>query len=230
MSKKILVVLTSHDTLLDGGPTGWYLPEFSHPYYVFKEAGYELDIASPKGGVAPLDAGSVEAFKEDKESVDFITLGLWKNTEKLDKFVGKSAQYDAIYYPGGHGPVFDLAVDKDSQELINEFYEAGKPVAAVCHGPAVFAHVKLLNGEPFVKGRKINGFTDEEEEIAGKVKSIPFSLEAVIKQNGGLFEKAAPWQEKVVVDEKNGKVLITGQNPASAKGVGAAIVAALKKN
>ncbi|TKY90117.1 hypothetical protein EX895_000115 [Sporisorium graminicola] len=235
MSKKILVVFTSHTQLIGSDhPTGYYLPEIAHPYYLLKQAGYSLVAASPKGGKAPLDQSSVEAFKNDEDSVKFLNdseAQEWvSNTKPLSEFSPSSAvaEFDAIYYPGGHGPCFDLPVDKTSQELIKSFYEAGKPTAAVCHAPAVFTEVKLSDGSYLVKGKSVTSFTNEEEEQAGLTKAIPWLVETRLIERGAKFDKTQPWGEKVIVDKTDGKVLISGQNPASAAGVGKEIIAALK--
>ncbi|KAK3352661.1 DJ-1/PfpI family protein [Lasiosphaeria hispida] len=228
MAPKVLVVLTSHEKLGNTGRlTGWYLPEFAHPYDGFKAAGFEVTVASPKGGVAPLDAGSVEMFKNDPSSVKFLNQNkeLWENTEKLESFLGKADQFDAIFYPGGHGPMFDLPIDATSQKLIVEFASKGKIVSAVCHGPAAFVNVKTEDGEYFLRGKEVTGFSNVEEDQVQLSKEMPFLLEdRLIEATGGKFVKAdEPWGVKVVVDGK----LITGQNPASAKRVGEAIVEAL---
>lgn len=184
-----------------------------------------MTIASPAGGEAPLDPASVEMFKEDAESVAFLRQkNLWENTPKLSSFLGKSDEFDAIFYPGGHGPMYDLAVDPESQRLIAEFYEKGKVVSTVCHGPAAFVNVKLSNGKGLLADKRVTGFTNEEEEQVGLTKVVPFLLEDKLREVSGSYEKAEPWAEKVVVDGK----IITGQNPASAKAVGEAIVKALQ--
>jgi len=227
MAPKVLFVLSSHKELGDTGKTtGWYLPEFAHPYYKL-EGKADITVASPKGGEAPLDPSSVEMFKEDAESTKFLKEkeALWKNTEKLSSFIGKADQFDGIFYVGGHGPMYDLAVDSESQQLIKEFYESGKVVSAVCHGPAAFVNVKLSDGTHLVKGQEVTAFTDVEEEQAGLTKAVPFLLESSLESNGAKIVKADPWQPKVVTSGKNGK-LITGQNPASAGPIGEAILAA----
>ncbi|GAA5856243.1 hypothetical protein JCM8547_000836 [Rhodosporidiobolus lusitaniae] len=227
MTQKILFVLSSHDKMVSGKPTGWYLPEAAHPYYVLKNAGYEVDFASPKGGKAPLDPASVEGFKEDKESVDFLNGPEFKLTETTKKLADvKAEDYAALFYCGGHGPVFDLTVDEDSHELILAFWAARKPVSAVCHGPTVLLRVfDTRNGEAFVKGKKLTCFSDEEERIAGLVDEIPFLVETQLRAAGADFQnKREPWKEEVVVDGQ----LITGANPASAAGVGKALIEALK--
>jgi len=224
MAPKVLVILTSHGEMA-GKPTGWYLPELAHPYDVLSKAGVELTLVSPKGGDAPLDPGSVEMFKSDKLATAFLEKkALWQNTAKLSDYVGKADQFDAVFVPGGHGPMFDLAVDPESQKLIAEFASKGKVVSAVCHGPAAFVNVKLPDGKHLLEGKTVTGFTNTEEEQVGLTKAVPFSLEDELKKNSKGFETAAePWGEKVVVDGK----LITGQNPASSKAVGEAILKAI---
>ena len=228
MAPKVLFVLSSHKELGNTGKTtGWYLPEFAHPYYKL-EGKAEITIASPKGGEAPLDPSSVEQFKEDAESTKFLKEkeSLWKNTEKLSTFLGKADQFDGIFYVGGHGPMYDLAIDSESQQLIKEFYESGKVVSAVCHGPAALVNVKLSDGTHLVKGQEVAAFTDAEEDQVGLSQAVPFLLESQLATHGAKIVKADAWQPKVVTSGKNGK-LITGQNPASAGPIGEAILAAL---
>ncbi|KAF1820165.1 class I glutamine amidotransferase-like protein [Dissoconium aciculare CBS 342.82] len=228
MAPKVLFVLSSHKELGNTGKTtGWYLPEFAHPYYKL-EGKTDITVASPKGGEAPLDPSSVEAFKEDAESTKFLKEkgSLWKNTEKLSSFIGKADQFDAIFYVGGHGPMYDLATDAESQQLIKEFYESGKVVSAVCHGPAALVNVKLSDGTHLVSGQEVTAFTDAEEDQVGLSSAVPFMLETQLAANGAKIVKADAWQAKVVASGKNGK-LITGQNPASAGPIGEAILAAL---
>lgn len=231
MPGKVLFVLSSHDQMISGKPTGWYLPEAAHPYFVVTKAGYEVVFASPKGGKAPLDPSSVEAFKEDEESQKFLNnaelIKQTENTVKLDDV--KSSDYVAYFAVGGHGPVFDLTDNAVNQKLINEFYDSKKPTASVCHGPTVFINVKDSNGERFVKGKKVTCFSDEEEEMAGLTKEIPFLVEKELRAAGADFQLARqPWGEEVVVDEKDGKTLLTGGNPASASALGEALVKAIK--
>ncbi|KGQ03419.1 putative chaperone protein HSP31 [Beauveria bassiana D1-5] len=223
MVPKILVILTSADKIVKlDKPTGWYLPELAHPYDVLAPKA-ELVLASPKGGVAPLDPSSVEAFKNDESSKKFLDKKLWEKTAPLKDFVGRSSEFAALFYPGGHGPMYDLVDDKDSIALIEEFYKAGKPVAAVCHGPIVLANVKI-NGKPLVEGRSVTGFTNEEESQAGLAEAMPFLLEDRLKAVGAKWTQAdKPWGEKVVVDGQ----IITGQNPASAHAIGVAISKAI---
>lgn len=228
MSKpSILFVLTSHNKLGDTGkPTGWYLPELAHPYHVLRNKA-NITIASPKGGEAPLDPASVEAAKDDV-SQNFLKNDeqVWKTTKKLSDFTGKAKDFHAIFYVGGHGPMFDLADDATSQNLIKEFWEADKIVSAVCHAPAVLYNVKLSDGSLLVAGKEVTAFTNAEEDQVGLSKVVPFLPEdALNKASGGKFVKAAePWGEKIAVSGR----LITGQNPASATAVGEALANALK--
>ena len=183
----------------------------------------ELVIASPKGGAAPLDPSSVEAFTNDESCKKFLERKeLWENTKPLKEFLGRASEFDALFYPGGHGPMYDLVDDKDSIQLIQEFYAAGKPVSAVCHGPIVFANVNV-DGKPLVEGRTVTGFTNEEEDQAQLSAAMPFLLEDVLKSKGANFTKTQAWGEKVVVDGQ----VITGQNPASAHAVGEALLKAI---
>ncbi|KAG4221668.1 hypothetical protein PC116_g29856 [Phytophthora cactorum] len=231
MAPKVLVVLTSHGEILDssGKPiqkTGWYLPEFAHPYDVLAPK-CEIVVASPRGGAAPLDPNSLQPWvKDDSSSASFFNdkKSLWENTAKVSDFLGRADEFDALFYPGGHGPMFDLATDKDSIALINEFWAKGKVVAAVCHGPAAFVNVTLPNGENIMKGKEVSAFSNAEEDAVGMSKYMPFALEDKIKEDGAIFQKASePWAPTVRVSGK----LITGQNPNSAKGVGEAIASAL---
>lgn len=226
MAPKILFVLTSHSKFgsLDK-KTGWYLPELAHPYHILRNKA-EITVASPKGGEAPLDPSSVEAAKDDV-SVNFLKNDeqVWKNTQKLDTFLGKAKDFDAIFYVGGHGPMFDLVDDPTSQQLIKEFWEANKIVSTVCHAGAVLYNVKLSDGSLLVAGKEVTAFSNAEEEQVGLTDALPFLPEnALQKASGGKFVKAAePWGEKVAVVGR----LITGQNPASATATGEAIAKAL---
>ncbi|PWN28818.1 class I glutamine amidotransferase-like protein [Jaminaea rosea] len=234
--KPILVVITSHTKLIGKDhPTGWYLPELAHPAYHFKREGYPMIFASPKGGEAPLDQSSVEAFKEDKESQEFLKdeefQQMVKNTKKLSEIDTDVSKYSAIFYPGGHGPCFDLPVDATSQKLIKDFYEAKMPVSAVCHAPAVFSDVKLSNGKYLLETRKVTSFSNEEEEMAQLTDAIPWLVETRLGERGGMYSKAkVPFGEHVVVDESgDGHTLITGQNPASASAMAKELTKALQK-
>ncbi|KAJ1325656.1 D-lactate dehydratase [Microdochium nivale] len=229
MAPKVLVVLTSHNEMNGANkPTGWYLPEFSHPHDVLVAKGVEIVVASPKGGEAPLDPASVEMFKEDAAAQEFLKTksSLWKNTSKISEHLGKASEYAALFYPGGHGPMFDLATDKDSIALINEFVDAGKPVSAVCHGPAVFVNVIRPNGKHILEGKEVTGFSNAEEDQVQLSQYMPFMLEDELQKKGAKYTKAAePWGEKVVVQD--GGKFITGQNPSSGKKVGEELAKAI---
>ncbi|PMD47676.1 putative chaperone protein HSP31 [Hyaloscypha variabilis F] len=225
-TKNVLIVLSSHDLLgSTGRPTGWYLPEFAHPYYVLAPH-VKLTIASPKGGHAPLDPGSVEAFKADPESVEFVQTksALWENTEKLSTFLGRAKEFDAIFYPGGHGPMYDLATDPDSIALIREFWEAGKIVSTVCHGAAALTHATLSDGSYLVADTPVTGFANAEEDAIDFSQYMPFMLETELnKISGGKYEKAAEdWASHVVVAKEDR--LLTGQNPGSARDLAVVIL------
>jgi putative intracellular protease/amidase len=210
---KILMVLTSHDQLGDTGkPTGFWLEEFAAPYYVFKDAGAEITLASPKGGQPPIDPKSdepgnqtepMERFKKDPDAQKLLA-----NTAKLADV--KADGFDTVFYPGGHGPLWDLANDKNSIALIEDFYNAGKPVAAVCHAPGVLKGV-TYQGQPLVKGKRVTGFANSEEEAVGLTKIVPFLVEDELKRLGGKYEKGDDWSVFTLVDGQ----LVTGQNPAS---------------
>lgn len=211
---KILMVLTSHGEMGDTGKkTGFWAEEFAAPYYELADAGAEITLASPKGGQPPLDPKSNEPsfqtdlthrFEADKEATAQLAA-----TVRLDSV--SQADFDTVFYPGGHGPLWDLAEDKYSIELIQSFIGAGKPVALVCHAPGVLRHVKTPDGKPLVEGKKVTGFTNSEEEAVGLTNVVPFLVEDELKAKGGLYSKGADWGSYVVRDG----LLITGQNPAS---------------
>ncbi|MCJ1230758.1 hypothetical protein MMC12_007432 [Toensbergia leucococca] len=226
---KVLFVLTSHNKLGNTGkPTGWYLPEFAHPYNVLAPHTH-ITVASPAGGEAPLDPSSVEMFKSDKASTDFLDSkqALWQKTEKLSDFIGRAKEFDAIFYVGGHGPMFDLATDPTSLRLIQEFDSANRIVSAVCHGPAALINAKAADGTYLIANSNVTGFSNAEEDAVGLSAEMPFSLEDELNtKSEGHFEKPSePWAEKVVV--ARGGRLITGTNPASASAVGQAIYEAI---
>ena len=222
----ILMVLTSHDRLGDTGKkTGFWLEEFAAPYYAFLDAGANVTLASPAGGQPPLDPSSdtedtqtkdTKRFKDDKEAQEHLA-----NTKKLADM--KVEDFDSVFYPGGHGPLWDLAVDKNSIELIENFVKQDKPVAFVCHAPGALKNVKV-DGEYLVKGKTVTGFTNSEEDAVGLTDVGPFLVEDVLKANGGNYEKAADWESFVVEDG----LLITGQNPASSEEAATRLVAKLK--
>ncbi|TFK28790.1 ThiJ/PfpI [Coprinopsis marcescibilis] len=221
----VLFVYTSANKTLTGAQTGWYLPEAAHAYYVLAPH-FKIDFTSPSGPNPPIDESSVQAYT-DTGSVNFLNDETVKqklaNAKKLSEV--NVADYAAIYYVGGHGPVIDLPFDPVNGKLVSEFWAAGKVVSAVCHGTAALLHGVDKSGASIFAGRKFTGFSNTEEETVGKVKDIPFLLEDKIASLGGKYEKAeALWGAHVVVDGQ----LITGQNPASAAGVGEAILQALK--
>ena len=224
---KILMVLTSHDTLGDTGKkTGFWLEEFAAPYYVFKDAGADIILASPKGGQPPIDPSSDNAdaqtddtrrFKDDPETQKHLATTLKLSDVTEDGF-------DAIFYPGGHGPLWDLAENADSKRLIEAFAAADLPVGAVCHAPAVFRHTQGADGKPLVSGRRVTGFTNTEEEAVGLTDVVPFLVEDMLKANGGQYEKGADWVSFVLRDGK----LVPGQNPASSAAAAQEILGLLK--
>jgi len=214
MTIKILMVLTSHDRLGDTGrKTGFWLEELAAPYYVFKDAGADVVLVSPKGERPPLDPKSSEPASQTdltrRFTADGEAIAALSSTGRLDGVTHEG--FDAVFYPGGHGPLWDLAEDPASIRLIETTLRAGKPVALVCHAPGVLRHAKAPDGQPFVAGKAVTGFTNTEEEAVGLTAIVPFLVEDELKRNGGLFSKAADWQPYVVVDG----LLITGQNPAS---------------
>jgi putative intracellular protease/amidase len=211
---KVLMVLTSHDRLGDTGKkTGFWLEEFATPYYILKDAGLDITLASPKGGQPPLDPKSDEPdaqteatrrFRADREAMQALASTTPLASVNADDF-------DAVFYPGGHGPLWDLAESQASRALIESTLAAGKPVAAVCHAPGVLRHVQAPDGTPLVKGKRVTGFTNSEEAAVGLTKVVPFLVEDMLKANGGQYSKGADWQPHVVTDG----LLVTGQNPAS---------------
>ena len=211
---KILMVLTSHDRLGNTGrKTGFWLEEFAAPYYVFKDARAEVVLASPKGGQPPLDPKSNEPnFQTNlthRFEADAPAKAQLASTVRLDSV--NADNFDTVFYPGGHGPMWDLAEDQNSIKLIESFVAAGKPVALVCHAPGALRHVKTPDGKPLVQDKKVTGFTNTEEEAVGLTKVVPFLVEDELKAKGGLFSKTEDWGVHVVTDG----LLITGQNPAS---------------
>jgi putative intracellular protease/amidase len=211
---KVLMVLTSHDQLGNTGrKTGFWLEELAAPYYVCKEAGAQITLASPKGGRPPLDPKSNEPnfqtditrrFEKDANAEDQLS-----KTVRLDGV--KQEDYDTVFYPGGHGPMWDLAEDKNSIKLIESFLAAGKTIALVCHAPGVLRHVKTAQGKPLVEGKNVTGFTNGEEEEVGLTKVVPFLVEDELMRLGATFSKVKDWGVHTITDGQ----LITGQNPAS---------------
>lgn len=220
---KILLVLTSHEQLGNTGEkTGFWLEELAAPYYAFIDAGAQLTLASPNGGQPPLDPKSNEPdFQTDatrRFEIDSVATHALANTLKLSDLNG--AEFDAVFYPGGHGPLWDLAEDAASIALIERSIAAGKPVAAVCHAPAVLRHVKGSDGQPLVAGKAVTGFSNSEEEAVGLTQVVPFLVEDMLKAQGGHYSKTADWQGHVITDG----LLITGQNPASSEATAHALL------
>lgn len=231
-SKKVLLVCTSVDKFPDGSPTGWYLPEAAHPYQVFVDAGLQVTWASIAGGEAPCDPGSVDASAEDAESMAFwndkdLVARTSGATAKLDEM--KADDFDAVLFAGGFGTMWDFPDSEAAQKLVVAMFEAGKPTAAVCHGPIVFKNVKLSDGSVLVEGKEVTGFTNAEEAAVGKtevvaVPSGPGSCEDALSAAGATFKDGGVFQANVCI----AGALMTGQNPPSAKPLAEAIVAALK--
>jgi putative intracellular protease/amidase len=223
---KVLIVLTSHGDLGNTGEkTGFWIEEFAAPYYVLADAGAELTLASPKGGQPPVDPKSESAdaqtlatkrFYGDYDLIDKVA-----HTLKLNEI--NEADYDAVFYPGGHGPLWDLATDVISIALIENFYKNNKPVAFVCHAPSALLKVKAPDGEPLVKGKEVTGFSDTEEEAVKLTKVVPFLLEDELKKLGALYSRGADWSSYV----KEDGLLITGQNPASSEAVARLLLTAI---
>lgn len=210
----ILMVLTSHDRLGDTGKkTGFWLEEFAAPYYVFHDAGLRVTLASPKGGQPPLDpvSDAPDAQTKDTERfrADTAAQQLLANTHRLSDI--NADDFDAVFYPGGHGPLWDLAQDAHSIALIEAFWASGKPVGAVCHAPGVLWRARTPDGSSLVQGKRVTGFTNSEEEAVGLTQVVPFLVEDALKQAGGQFERTDDWGEYAVTDGH----LVTGQNPAS---------------
>lgn len=226
---KVLIVLTSHSELgTSGEKTGFWIEEFAAPYYVLADAEIELTIASPKGGQPPVDPKSeapdaqtvaTKRFYGDYELIDKVA-----HTLKLSEV--NEADYDAVFYPGGHGPLWDLATDAISIALIENFYMHNKPVTFVCHAPAALLNVKAPNGEPLVKGKEITGFSNSEEEAVKLTEIVPFLLQDEMKKLGGHYSSGPDWGVYVKTDG----LLITGQNPASSEAAAKALLEKLKNN
>ena len=220
---KILMILTSHDQLGETGhKTGFWLEEFASPYYVFKDANADITLASPAGGQPPLDPKSDEPdfqtdatrrFKDDADAQQALA-----NTVKLADV--SADEFDAVFYPGGHGPLWDLAEDSHSVNLIESMSAAGKPVAAVCHAPAVLKNAKNPDGSPLVEGKSVTGFSNTEEDAVQLTGVVPFLLEDELKTKGGQYTRADDWNPHVIVDGK----LVTGQNPASSEEAARAVL------
>jgi putative intracellular protease/amidase len=221
--KKVLMVLTSHSELGNTGKkTGFWLEELAAPYYLFKDAGVEVVLASPQGGQPPLDPKSNEPSSQTEFTrrfeADAAATAQLATTLRLDTV--RESDFDTVFYPGGHGPLWDLAEDKHSAALIESFLAANKPVALVCHAPGVLRDVKAASGRPLVEGKKVTGFTNTEEAAVGLTEVVPFLVEDMLKAEGGLYSKGEDWAPYVVSDG----LLITGQNPASSAPAAAALL------
>lgn len=226
-SMKFLFVLTSHDQLGNtGNKTGFWVEEFAAPYYYLADKGVEITLASPKGGQPPIDPTSdkpenqtpaTKRFKDDKEVQE-------KLSKTLPLAEVKAEDYDAVFYPGGHGPLWDLSNDKDSIRLLQNFYESNKPTGLVCHAPAALKNVKTKDGNYLVKDKKVTGFTNSEEKAVGLTEVVPFLVEDMLKENGGVYSKADDWQAYSVREDN----LVTGQNPASSEEVAEKLYAMLE--
>lgn len=225
---RVIFIITSHSALGDTGEkTGFWVEEFAAPYYALVDKGVEVSLASPLGGQPPIDPKSeLPDFQTD------ATRRFYKDDvlqEKLSKTIQlqhvNPDEYDAVFYPGGHGPLWDLAANSASLRTIESFIAKGKPVAAVCHAPAVLLNAKAPNGEPLVKGKKVTGFTNSEEEAVKLTEVVPFLVEEELKKSEAIYSKGEDWQPYVVRDG----LLITGQNPASSEGVANELLAALRK-
>jgi len=225
---KVLIVLTSHDQLGDTGKkTGFWLEEFASPYYHLKDAGVQVTLASPRGGQPPLDPKSHEPdfqtddtrrFDDDQAAQNELA-----NTAKLAEM--KVEDFDAVFYPGGHGPLWDLHNDNDSIALIEGFIASGKPVATVCHAPAVLLKAKDRNGDPLVKGKQVTGFSNSEEAAVELMDIVPYLVEDQLIAMGGVYQKVEDWNSLAVVDG----LIITGQNPGSSTAVAEALVKTINK-
>lgn len=225
----ILMVMTSHDQMGNTGhKTGFWLEEFTAPYYVFKDAGAHITIASPKGGQPPVDPNSeaeealtetTQRFRKDTHAKEALA-----STKKLGDV--NMSEYDAIFYPGGHGPLWDLANSVESVALIKAAYEQDKVISAVCHAPAVFKNIEIKPGQNLVGGRNVTGFSNSEEDAVGLSSIVPFLLEDMLKEKSATYSRGDDWAPHIVVDGK----LITGQNPASSEGAAKAVIQTLQQN
>ncbi|VFR37232.1 ThiJ/PfpI family protein [plant metagenome] len=223
---KVLMVLTSHEQLGDTGrKTGFWLEELAAPYYVFKDAGAEIVLASPKGGQPPLDPKSNEPAFQTAETrrfeADASATAQLAATVRLDSV--SQADFDTVFYPGGHGPLWDLAEDATSATLLEAFLANGKPIALVCHAPGVLQHVKTPAGRPLVEGKQVTGFSNTEEDAVELTDIVPFLVEDVLKAQGGVYAKGPDWAPYIVQDG----LLITGQNPASSAAAATRLLAQL---
>jgi len=228
LNMKILMVLTSHDKLGDTGlKTGFWLEEFAAPYYVFIDNNVEVTLVSPRGGQPPLDP------KSDEPESQTLATERFRKDDKAQKQLANTfllssvnpSDFDAVFYPGGHGPLWDLAEDKTSISLLETFSRQNKPLGLVCHAPGALRYAKQEDGSPLVKGKRVTGFSNSEEEAVQLTNVVPFLLEVMLKENQGLYHKGANWGSYVEVDGN----LLTGQNPASSEAVAKEIIKKLRK-
>jgi putative intracellular protease/amidase len=217
MLRSILMIVTSHDRIDEGHRTGLWFEEFAKPYTLFRQQGFAVTVASPAGGDTPLDERSLADYQPSAEN-EAARAHLRELPALSEDF--SAADYDAIFFPGGHGTMFDLPDNPQVQRLIREFHEAGKVIASVCHGPACLVNVVLGNGEPLVRGRKLTAFTDDEERAVALDGLMPFLLESRLREQGATFIPADDWQDNVIVDDN----LVTGQNPQSSASAALAVI------
>ena len=225
----VLMVLTSNDALGNSGEkTGYWLEEFAEPYYAFRDGGAEVTVASPKGGQPPVDPRSLEDSAQTdatrRLAEDADAQRQLASTRPLLTMHG--GDFDALFYPGGHGPLWDLVDDESSINLIEEMYAADKPVGAVCHGPAVFRHARAQDGEPLVAGKRVTGFSNAEEAAVGLTDVVPFSIEDAFTESGAQYSRGEDWAPFVQVDGH----LVTGQNPASSRATADSLLELLKSD
>lgn len=217
VARSILVVVTSHSTIDEGHPTGLWFEEFAVPYGLFREQGYAITVASPRGGEAPVDPRSLEGYQATPQNE--AARAALRDTRRVDSSLRADA-FDAIFFPGGHGTMFDLPDNPEIRRLVSEFAQADKVLASVCHGPACLVGAMLRDGTPLVKGRRVTAFTDEEERAVELDRLMPFLLETRLRELGAEFVPAANWQDNVVVDGR----LVTGQNPQSSASAARAVI------
>jgi putative intracellular protease/amidase len=222
--RRVAIVLTNHGTLgSTGKPTGFYLSEATHPHHVFQQAGYEIDFLSPKGGLAPMDGLDVKDPINEAFLADAALVARTRSTIAID--AADPARYEAVFFSGGHGTMWDFPDDASVQAFARSIYEHGGVVAAVCHGPAALVNLKLSDGRYLVAGKQVAAFTDEEEAAVKLDKVVPFALESTLRERGAVFVQSPNFEKCVAVSER----LVTGQNPASATGTAEAVVALLSR-
>jgi len=224
VNRRVAIVLTNHGTLGNTGkPTGFYLSEATHPHHVFREAGYEVDFLSPKGGLAPMDGLDVTDAINDAFLADAALVARTKSTTAIPD--AEPARYDAVFFSGGHGTMWDFPEDASLQAFARSVYERGGVVAAVCHGPAALVNLRLSDGRYLVAGKQVAAFTNDEETAVKLDTVVPFALESALRQRGASFVASPNFEERVAVADR----LVTGQNPASATGTAEAVIVLLSK-